>query len=105
MANNNAEAWTEEVGNKTKRFDKFNAFSAVPKSKVPKGFEKINGEHYFSDSIAAPVTNLSTVQIALVLLAMNLKWISMVVDVEGTFLQGKFENGKELYAHVPNGFD
>ena len=37
MASKDAEAWTEEVGNEKKRFDKFNAFTAVPKNKVPKG--------------------------------------------------------------------
>jgi hypothetical protein len=35
---------------------------------------------------------------------MNPKWISMLVEVEGAFLQGKFDNGKELYAYVLDGF-
>ena len=131
MASKDAEAWTEEVGNEKKRFDKFKAFTAVQKSKVPKGakiltttwackkkpsgklrgrlnirgYEQVDGKHYYSDSIAAPVTNPNTVRIVLVLLAMNPKWISMLIDVEGAFLQGKFENGEELYAYVPDGFE
>ena len=31
-------------------------------------------------------------------------WMSVIIDVEGVFLQGQFENGEELYIEVPDGF-
>ena len=38
------------------------------------------------------------------LLCMNPSWTSAVIDVEGAFLQGCFENGEEMYIEVPDGF-
>jgi hypothetical protein len=35
---------------------------------------------------------------------MNRTWTSAIIDVEGAFLQGRFENGEELYIEVPDGF-
>ena len=61
--------------------------------------------HYASDSFAAPVTNPVTVQTVLMLWCMNPRWTSSIIDVEGAFLQGHFENGKELYMEVPDGFE
>ena len=51
-----------------------------------RGYEQIDGKHYFGDSIAAPVTNPNSVRIVLVLVAMNPEWIVEVLDVEGAFL-------------------
>lgn len=50
------------------------------------------------------VTNAITVRILLTLHCMNLTWTSAVINVEGAFLQGWFEKGKELYIEVPDGF-
>ena len=36
---------------------------------------------------------------------MNPGCISASIDIEGAFLQGRFENGKELYTEVPDGFE
>ena len=36
---------------------------------------------------------------------MNPGWTSAIINVEGAFLQGHFENGKELYMEVPYGFE
>ena len=36
---------------------------------------------------------------------MNPKRQAEIVDVEGAFLQGKFENGKEMYINVPDGME
>ena len=69
-----------------------------------RGYEQVDGRHYAPDSIAMPVTNPITVQIVLMLWCVNPGWISAIIDVEGAFLQGKFENGKELYMEVPNVF-
>jgi len=55
-------------------------------------------------SIAAPVTNLIMVCLILSLLCMNPSGITAIIDVEGVFIQGKFENGEEMYIEVPDGF-
>jgi len=68
------------------------------------GYEQVTGKHYIADSIAAPVANPNTVPILLVLLAMNPKWISELIDVEGAFLQGKFVDGEYMHVKVPDGF-
>ena len=66
------------------------------------GYEQLEGQHYYADSIAAPVTNPNTIQILLTLMCMNLKWQAEIVDVKGAFLQGIFENGKEICIYVPD---
>ena len=53
-----------------------------------RGYEQVDGSHYASDSIATPVINPITVQIILILYCTNPTWISAIIDVEGTFLQG-----------------
>jgi len=67
-------------------------------------YKQVDGSHYASDSIAAPVTNPITMRIALMLYCMNRTWILAIIDVEGAFLQGHFVNGEELYIEVPDGF-
>ena len=44
-------------------------------------------------------------RMVLTLLCMNPKWVAVILDVEGAFLQGQFENGEELYIEVPDGFE
>ena len=61
------------------------------------GYKQVVGKHYVADSIAAPVTNPNSVQVLLILLAMNTKWIAKLVNVEGALLQGRFTEDKELY--------
>jgi hypothetical protein len=51
------------------------------------GYEQIDGSHYASDSIAAPVTNPITVRIVLMFYCMNHTWTLVIIDVEGAFLQ------------------
>ena len=69
-----------------------------------RGYEQGDGSYYASDSIAAPVTNPITLWIVLMLLCMHPSWNSVIIDVDGAFLQGHFENGEELYIKVPDGF-
>jgi hypothetical protein len=57
------------------------------------------------DSIAAPVTNPTTVRLIFVLLCMNPQWVARIIDVEGAFLQGKFKNGEVIYTEVPDGME
>ena len=70
-----------------------------------RGYEQVVVKHYVVDSIAAPVTNLNSVQVLLILLAINPKWITKLVDVKGAFLQGRLTDGEELYIEVPDGFE
>ena len=130
MRSPDAEEWRKEIRNEKARFDKYNALTAVPRDSLPKGakvltttwamkqkangtrrgrlnargYEQVDGSHYASDSIAAPVTNPITVRIVLMLYCMNRTWTSAIIDVEGAFLQGRFANGEELYIEVPDGF-
>jgi hypothetical protein len=130
MQSPDVDKWRKEVRNEKARFDKYDALTAVPRSSLPKGakvltttwamklksngtrrgrlnargYEQVDGSHYASDSIAAPVTNPITVRIVLMLYCMNRTWISAIIDVEGAFLQGHFANGEELYIEVPDGF-
>ena len=58
-------------------------------------YKQVDGSHYASDAIATPVTNPITVPIVLMQYCMNPKWTSAMINVEGTLLQGRFENSKE----------
>ena len=69
------------------------------------GSEQIEGKHYFKYDLAAPVTNVTSVRIVLILMAMNTAWIAEVIDINGAFLQGKFTNGEVLYMGIPDGFE
>ena len=59
-----------------------------------RGFEQLDGQPYYADIIAVPVTNPNTIRILLSLMCMNPKWIAEIVDLKGAFLQGEFENGE-----------
>ena len=68
-----------------------------------RGYEQRDGEHYYSDSIAAPFTNANTIRTILTLYTMNPNWECEVMDVKGSFLQGEFNDGEEFYIQVPDG--
>jgi hypothetical protein len=36
---------------------------------------------------------------------MNPKWKVRVTDIKGAFLQGKFQNGEEMYIEEPDGME
>ena len=108
MASKDADLWIDEVRNEKERYDKYNAVTVVDWHTIPKyakiltstwamkkktngrlrgrlnarGYEQIDGEHYFGDSISAPVTNAVTVCICFTLMAMNPDWVAEVMDVE-----------------------
>ena len=112
MRSPDAEAWKAEIKNEYDRFSKYKAFTVVPIKSLPKGtkiltttwamkkktsgklrgrlnvrgYEQLEGEHYFADSIAAPVTNPSSVRILWTLWVSNPKWVARILDVEGAFL-------------------
>eukprot|EP00957_Ditylum_brightwellii_P155055 11802496-Ditylum_brightwellii.AAC.1 len=106
-----AEWWDEYVVKEHNTFKKYEAWEAVRKSKVPadakvltliwamkpkanrvkkarlnvRGFKQINGIHYNSQDISAPVVNNATIQILLVLIIMA-NWTTALLDVKGAFL-------------------
>ena len=108
MKGNNKKDWIKEVANEKSCFNRFNALTAVKKKDLPKGakimtstwamkqkangklcgelnargYEQIEGKHYFKYDLAAPVTNATLVRIVLVLMAMNAAWIAEVIDVD-----------------------
>ena len=55
-----------------------------------RGYEQVDGIHYKSDDIAAPVANDMTIRI---------------LDIVGAFLNGRFDNGEVMYMPVPQGFE
>ena len=70
-----------------------------------RGYEQVDGSHYMADSIAAPVPNPITVHLIFTLLYMSPSWVTVIINVEGVFLQEKCENSKELYLEVWDGFE
>jgi hypothetical protein len=112
------------------QFDKYDALTPVPRSSLPKGsmvlttiwatkktlnetfqgrlntrsYKQVDRSHHMVDSITTPVTNPITLCFIFTLLCMNLSWVMVIINVEGASLQGKFENDKELYIEVPDGF-
>ncbi len=114
MKGNDAGRWKREVKVEKERFDKYDAVTAVERKGIPNGvkpitstwamkkktngdyrarlnahgFKQVEGLHYVPETISAPVTNPNTIRIALTLWAMHKKWIAVVMDVEGAFLQG-----------------
>ena len=109
---------------------KYQVWEAVPKSEVPKeakkidtawamkkksngtkrgrvnarGFKQVDGEHYDSSSIAAPVASDAIIRIMLVL-AILAGWTLHVMDVKGAFLHGDLMDGEQIYLTVPEGME
>ena len=69
-----------------------------------RGFEQEEGIHYDPSSTAAPVTNDVTIRMMLTI-ALMAGWIGWIVDIKGAFLHGEFENGKQIYTEIPEGFE
>jgi hypothetical protein len=57
-----------------------------------RGFKQVAGKHYDATAIAAPVTSDTTIHIVLMLLLMA-NWYGELLDVEGAFPHGEFEEG------------
>ena len=69
-----------------------------------RGYEQVDRIHYDADTTAALVVNEMTICIVFTLMVMAV-WYAEVVDVQGAFLHGEFEEGTELYMEVPEGFE
>jgi hypothetical protein len=64
------------------------------------GFKQVEGVHYDGTSVHAPFTNAGTIQIMIILMIMA-NWQGQIVDVNGMFLHGEFEDGEVIYMKVP----
>lgn len=130
METDDVEAWLKAVEEEHDRMVKHGVFKAILKEDLPKhakvltstwamkkksngtyrarlnarGFEQVDGEHFESHAISAPVTNDVTIRIVLVLLLMA-AWTGELLDVKGAFLHGEFDEGQNLYMKVPEGFE
>ena len=124
------EHWERAVEEEYQRMNKSGVFKVVKQSDVPagatitsstwackkkangtyrarlncRGFQQIEGEHYDSSNLAAPVTNEMSVRLFMVL-AIMAGWRTYVLDVRGAFLLGSFEDGEMIYMSRPRGFE
>lgn len=83
---------------------KLKASGVIRARMVARGFEQIDGMHYDSTSIAAPVTSWVTIRIVMILTLMQ-GGVLKLQDVKGAFLLGQFEDGEEMYIEIPQGFE
>jgi hypothetical protein len=130
MASGDKEQWHDAVQEEYERMEHHKVFQSVPVEDVPKGakvltstwamkkkasgtyrarlnargYEQIDGEHYDEDSKAAPVVQLATIFIVLILTVV-MSWHAILLDVRGAFLHGKFEKDRKIYMDVPQGFE
>ena len=69
-----------------------------------RNYEQVEGEHYDAYNIAAPVTSDVTVRIVLTLMLMA-DWEGEILDIQGAFLHGLFEDDEQLFMKIPEGFE
>jgi hypothetical protein len=131
MKSGDAKEWTEAVKAKYQKFERFKVFKVAKRSELPtgakvlsttwamkkktngkrrarlnaRGYEQLEGSHYFADSISSPVSNPTTIKAVLTLFASNPNWQTKVINIEGTFLQGEFMDGEQMYCDVPDGME
>eukprot|EP00957_Ditylum_brightwellii_P093861 7147614-Ditylum_brightwellii.AAC.1 len=129
MARKGKKEWEKEVDKEHGKFVKYSVWKPAPKSEVPKdakvltstwvikpkvngtkrerlnacGFEQVDGLHYDSQDLLAPVVNDMTVRIVMTLIIMA-SWTAELLGVQGAFLNGRFQNGERLFMKVPQGF-
>ena len=69
-----------------------------------RGYEHVEGVYFNIDFTAAPVTNDTTIKVVYLLAALA-KWKTYVIDVQGAFLNGRFEAGERLFLKIPEGLE
>ena len=119
MLSKDKEKWLQAIGEEYQRMVSKQVWEPVRREKVPgsakiltttwamkkksngtfcarlnaRGYEQVDGEHYDSTSIHAPVVNDTTVRIIMVLGIMA-HWMSHLVDVQGAFLNGNLKSNE-----------
>jgi len=68
-----------------------------------RGFRQKDGLNYDATDTSAPVICDISIRVALILMCMA-DWLPWIVDVEGAFLNGMFQNGERIFMKVPDGF-
>ena len=130
MAGPDKHHWEKAVVEEFERFQKHQAVEAVPRGKVPmntrimdstwackkksngtfrarlnlRGFKQVDGEHFDSHNVSSPVANIITIHIVLALITI-IGWFAVLVDVRGAFLLGEWEQEREIYMEVPQGWE
>lgn len=130
MASPDRDEWNKAVEAEHENLKHYNVFKPVLKSELPKGtkvikstwamkkkangkykaritargFEQIDGKHFQSHNVAAPVVNEITIRVIFVLMIM-MQYVGELLDVKGAFLHGDFEEGEQVHMEVPKGFD
>jgi hypothetical protein len=66
-------------------------------------FQQIDGVHFDASDKATPAVCDVTIRVVLIL-AIMANWLAWIIDVEGAFLQGRFQNGEQIFMKIPNGF-
>jgi hypothetical protein len=69
-----------------------------------RGFAKIDGVHYDEDTESSPVVNEATILVVFVLRLLA-GWSASIVDVNGAFVNGRFESRHKMYMDVAQGFE
>ena len=70
-----------------------------------RGYEQVERFQYDRPTIALPVTNYMSICIIMVL-ALITGWVGNIVDMNGAFLHGEFEEDAEpIYMGVPEVFE
>jgi Reverse transcriptase (RNA-dependent DNA polymerase) len=69
-----------------------------------RGYEQVNGVHYDEDTKASQVVNEATILITFVLMLLA-GWVGYIVDVNGAFLHGHFEEKHKMYLSIPKVFE
>ena len=70
-----------------------------------RGFQQREGLQNQAEDKSAPVINGMTIKIILTLIVLS-NWFTKIVDVQGAFLNVKFQQHTEkVYASVPQGFE
>ena len=67
------------------------------------GLRQKDGLNYDSSDVATPVICDIAILLCLILCIIA-GWAAWIVDVEGVFLQGSFQNGERIFMKVPDGF-
>ena len=130
MKTEDMEHWLKASDEEYQRFKKREVFEVVQEKNIPpgsrvmtttwnckkkvngvfrarlniRGYEQVPGEHYDEDWTSAPVANDVMIRIMLVLMLMSGMYAHLV-DVQGAFLLGTFENAEKIYCHVPEGWE
>lgn len=129
MADSRKDAVEEGVGVEHTKFRRYTVFKAVNEAEVlpddkildstvavkPKptgemrvravlrGFKQVEGKQYKKDDTSTPVICLITIRIVLVIGVMC-SWYMHLIDVKGTFLNGRFQNNERIFMKVPEPF-